>query len=64
MTEVARSARDELGLDQLHLELRGGLGPERFYAGCGWQEIGRWPGSLRRREDDRRDDVLMLLPLR
>jgi len=64
MTEVARSARDELGLDQLHLELRGGLGLERFYAGCGWQEIGRWPGALRLREDDRRDDVLMLLPLR
>ncbi len=63
MTEVARSARDELGLDQLHLELRGSLGLERFYAGC-WQEIGRWPGALRLREDDRRDDVLMLLPLR
>ncbi len=41
MQEVARSARDDLHLEQLHLELRSGQGLEGFYESCGWQEVGR-----------------------
>jgi GNAT superfamily N-acetyltransferase len=63
MAEVARSARDDLGLEQLHLELRAGEGLEGFYGSLGWHEVGRWPGALRLSEHDRRDEVLMLLPL-
>lgn len=63
MDEAARSAREDLGLEQLHLELRSGLGLEAFYQSLDWQEIGRWPSALRLREDDR-DEVLMFLPLR
>jgi len=63
MAEVARGAREDFGLEQLHLELRSGLGLEAFYQSLGWQEIGRWPSALRLREDDR-DEVLMFLPLR
>jgi predicted N-acetyltransferase YhbS len=63
MGEVARSAREDLGLEQLHLELRAGLGLEAFYGRLGWQEVGRWPGALRLAEHDRRDEVLMLLRL-
>lgn len=62
MTEVARSAAEDLSLDQLHLELRSGMGLEGFYKSCGWQEIGRWPAALRWPGGDR-DEVLMVLPL-
>jgi GNAT superfamily N-acetyltransferase len=63
MKEVARSARDDLGLEQLHLELRSGQGLEGFYELCGWQEIGRWPAALRLAPGDDRDEVLMMLNL-
>jgi len=62
MNEVARAAREDLGLEQLHLELRSGLGLEGFYQSLGWQVIGRWPSALRLREYDR-DEVLLFLPL-
>ena len=61
--EVARSARDDLGLVQLHLELRSGQGLEAFYQSCGWREVGRWPAALRLAPGDHRDEVLMLLDL-
>lgn len=60
MTEVRRIARDELGLEQLRLEARGGEGLEGFYGRLGWTEVGRWPGALRFSFGDR-DEVLMLL---
>ena len=63
MEEVARSAQGDLGLDQLHLELRSGQGLEGFYQSCGWREVGRWPGALRLGPGDDRDEVLMLLEL-
>ncbi len=64
MTEVSRAARDDLRLEQLHLELRAGRGLESFYSACGWREVGRWPAALRLSGDDDRDEVLMLLTLR
>ncbi|MFB7586350.1 GNAT family N-acetyltransferase [Streptomyces sp. NPDC056169] len=54
-------ARDEMGLEQLRLAARGGVGLEEFYGRLGWQEIGRWPGALRLAPDDDRDEVLMIL---
>lgn len=63
MTEVARASVEDLTLEQLHLELRSGMGLEAFYQSCGWQEIGRWPAALRLPEGDR-DEVLMTLHLR
>jgi GNAT superfamily N-acetyltransferase len=54
-------AREEMGLEQLHLAARSGMGLERFYARLGWREIGRWPGALRLAPDDDRDEILMLL---
>lgn len=64
MVELGRAARDDLGLEQLHLELRAGLGLEAFYRSLGWRVVGTWPGALRLAENDHRDEVLMLLPLR
>ncbi|MFI2072424.1 MULTISPECIES: GNAT family N-acetyltransferase [Streptomyces] len=59
--ELRRIARDELGLEQLHLAARGGQGLEDFYGRLGWREIGRWPEALRLAPDDTRDEVLMIL---
>jgi GNAT superfamily N-acetyltransferase len=64
MTEVARSARDDLGLDLLQIEVRGGERLEDFYEQFGWQVVGRWPGGLQITATDRRDEVLMSLDLR
>ena len=61
MNELRKIARDELGLEQLHLAARGEEGLESFYSRLGWREVGRWPGALRLAPDDTRDEVLMLL---
>ncbi|MGW1886852.1 N-acetyltransferase family protein [Streptomyces sp. NPDC001970] len=61
MRELRRVAREELGLEQLHLAARGGEGLEDFYGRLGWREIGRWPAALRLAPDDTRDEVLMIL---
>lgn len=61
MREVRRVAREELGLEQLHLAARAKVGLEEFYGLLGWREIGRWPGALRLAEGDDRDEVLMIL---
>lgn len=59
--ELRRIARDEMGLEQLHLAARGGVGLEDFYSRLGWREIGRWPNKLRLAPNDTRDEVLMIL---
>lgn len=61
MRRLRQIARDEMGLQQLHLAVRGGMGLEAFYARLGWREIGRWPGALRLSPTDDRDEVLMVL---
>jgi GNAT superfamily N-acetyltransferase len=45
MQELHRSACDDLGLDSLRLEVRGGWGLEAFYEKYGWQVVGAWPGG-------------------
>ncbi|WP_328335889.1 MULTISPECIES: GNAT family N-acetyltransferase [unclassified Streptomyces] len=61
MHEVRRVARDEMGLEQLHLAARGDVGLEDFYGSLGWKEVGRWPGALRLSAGDDRDEILMLI---
>jgi GNAT superfamily N-acetyltransferase len=61
MHRLRHVARDEMGLEQLHLEARSGMGLEDFYTRLGWKEIGRWPGALRLAPDDTRDEILMIL---
>ncbi|MEU5220704.1 GNAT family N-acetyltransferase [Streptomyces sp. NPDC020807] len=61
MRRARTIARDEMGLEQLRLAARGGIGLEDFYGRLGWQEIGRWPGALRMGAEDDRDEILMLL---
>jgi hypothetical protein len=61
MNRARQVAREAMGLEQLHLAARGGMGLEDFYSRLGWQEIGRWPGALRLGPGDDRDEVLMIL---
>ncbi|WP_329281021.1 GNAT family N-acetyltransferase [Streptomyces sp. NBC_00691] len=61
MSRVREIARDEMGLEQLRLAARGGVGLEAFYGRLGWREVGRWPGALRLAPGDDRDEVLMML---
>ncbi len=57
------AARTFPGIGAIRLTCRGGLGLERFYASCGYKEVGRVPGAIRVAPGDDRDDVFMLLPL-
>ncbi|WP_314171372.1 GNAT family N-acetyltransferase [Streptomyces winkii] len=63
MCEVEKAARGMEGITALRLTCRGGLGLERFYAGCGYREVGRLPDAIKVAEGDLRDDVTLWLPL-
>jgi GNAT superfamily N-acetyltransferase len=63
MAEVEKAARDMEGITALRLTCRGGLGLERFYAGCGYREVGRLPGAIKVADGDLRDDVTLWLQL-
>ncbi|MFI5621514.1 GNAT family N-acetyltransferase [Streptomyces sp. NPDC051567] len=64
MAATESAARAVGGFDAIRLACRGGTGLERFYAACGYQEVGRVPGGVRVAPGDDRDDITMLLPLR
>ena len=53
-----------LGLEALHLTVRGGTGTEAFYAARGYREVGRLPRALRLAPGDDRDEIHMHLDLR
>lgn len=63
MKQAHLVARDDMGLEQLRLAARAGVGLEKFYGRLGWREIGRWPGALRLGPGDDRDEVLMVREL-
>lgn len=63
LTAAADAARGLDGIEAIRLTCRGGLGLERFYASCGYKEVGRVPDAIRVAPGDDRDDVVMLLPL-
>ncbi|MFD3679770.1 GNAT family N-acetyltransferase [Streptomyces sp. NPDC058613] len=64
MAAVEAAARSIGGIDAIRLGCRGGYGLERFYASCGYKEVGRVPEAIRVAPGDDRDDITMLLPLR
>ncbi|MDQ0795800.1 GNAT family N-acetyltransferase [Streptomyces sp. B1I3] len=63
MAAAADAARAIDGIDAIRLTCRGGTGADRFYASCGYKEVGRVPNAIRVADDDYRDDIIMLLPL-
>ncbi|MGP4044728.1 GNAT family N-acetyltransferase [Streptomyces sp. 2A115] len=63
LAAAAETARGFEGIDAIRLTCRGGEGLERFYASCGYKEVGRVPQAIRVAPGDDRDDITMLLPL-
>ncbi|MFJ1897703.1 MULTISPECIES: GNAT family N-acetyltransferase [unclassified Streptomyces] len=63
MAAAADAARSIEGIEAIRLTCRGGTGADRFYAACGYKEVGRVPGAIRVADGDDRDDIIMLLPL-
>lgn len=63
MAAAADAARGIDGIEAIRLTCRGGTGVDRFYASCGYKEVGRVPGAIRVAPGDDRDDIMMLLPL-
>ncbi|MET9362919.1 GNAT family N-acetyltransferase [Streptomyces sp. NPDC006632] len=63
MGATADAVRALDGIEAIRLTCRGGTGVDRFYASCGYKEVGRVPGAIRVAADDDRDDIIMLLPL-
>ncbi|MFF1836153.1 GNAT family N-acetyltransferase [Streptomyces sp. NPDC058231] len=63
MAAAAEGARGIDGIEAIRLTCRGGTGADRFYASCGYKEVGRVPGAIRVADGDDRDDIVMLLPL-
>lgn len=63
MSSLEDYARSTMGVEQLRLAARGGMGLEAYYEAQGWREVGRWPRALRLAADDVRDEVLMQKPL-
>ena len=59
MQELAR----QRSLTQLRLTARSGLGLETFYAGLGYEVIGRHPGAVQIGPDSFRDEIIMLKTL-
>lgn len=64
MRAAADAARGIDGIEAIRLTCRGGLGLDRFYAACGYKEVGRVPDAIRVAPGDDRDDITMLLSLR
>lgn len=52
-----------LGLEHLHLSVRGGEGLEAFYERFGYRVVGVHPAAVRLAPDDTRDEVFMLVEL-
>ncbi len=62
LDELARVAK-ELGLEQLHLTVRGGTGTEAFYERHGYRVVCRIPEVIRLAADDTRDEIYMVARL-
>ena len=56
---AADDAGRRLGLEALHLTVRGGTGTDGLYARHGYREVGRLPGALRVGPGDDRDEIHM-----
>ncbi len=58
MAALHRVARED-GVELVELGVRGGTGVDAFYAGLGYEEVGRLPGGIRVAPGDERDDIWM-----
>lgn len=62
LDELTRVGK-ELGLEQLHLTVRGGTGTEGFYERHGYRVMARIPDLIRLSSDDIREEIYMVARL-
>ncbi len=60
LARVEEIASKQLGLEQIHLTVRGGTGTEAFYLGAGYEEVARIPGLIRVAPGDDRDEIYLI----
>jgi GNAT superfamily N-acetyltransferase len=60
LLQAAEDVATGLGLEALHLTVRGGTGTDRFYTALGYQAVGRFPRALRVAPGDDRDEIYMV----
>ncbi|WP_329089743.1 GNAT family N-acetyltransferase [Streptosporangium sp. NBC_01469] len=60
LMRAAADAASALGVEALHLTVRGGTGTEGFYSRLGYIEVGRIPRAIRLAPGDDRDEIYMV----
>lgn len=60
---ATEDAAKQLGLDALHLTVRGGTGREAFYERHGYRIVGRIPRTIRVAPGDDREEIYMIKEL-
>jgi len=63
LMEGLRGSAVDLGLEQLQLTIRGGLGLENFYGPLGFRIVGTHPRAVRVAPDDYRDEIMLVMDL-
>ncbi|TDD58077.1 GNAT family N-acetyltransferase [Kribbella antibiotica] len=63
LMEGLRGSAVDLGLQQLQLTIRDGLGLENFYQPLGYRVVGRHPRAIRLSDTDYRDEVMLVRDL-
>lgn len=63
LMEGLRGSAVDLGLEQLELTIRDGLGLEKFYGPLGYRVVGTHPRAIRVTPDDYRDEIMLVLDL-
>ncbi|MFI5696832.1 GNAT family N-acetyltransferase [Kribbella sp. NPDC051586] len=58
-----RGSAVDLGLEQLQLTIRDGLGLEKFYGPLGYRVVGTHPRAIRVAPDDYRDELMLVQDL-
>jgi GNAT superfamily N-acetyltransferase len=63
LMEGLRGSAVDLGLEQLQLTIRDGLGLEKFYGPLGYRIVGRHPRAVRVAPGEYRDEVMLVMDL-
>lgn len=63
LMEAIHEAAPRLGLEQLHLTVRGGTGAEAFYGRLGYRILARLPDAIRVAPGDDREEIYMVARL-
>jgi hypothetical protein len=61
--EGLRGSAVDLGLQQLQLTIRDGLGLEKFYEPLGYQAVGRHPRAIQVTPNNYRDEIMLVTDL-